>query len=225
MLLAHKNTIYSHRGFKIVNLVHNLRIVDYCLGHTGSVHDSYAFESTRIYREHDQLLRPYEWIWADSAYPCHTWCVPPFKKPPNQQLTSRQKKFNYYLAMVRVRSEHTIGLLKGRFQSLRELRLLLSSDDNHDWIVVWIRCCIILHNMIIDIEGENEDAQWRHECVAEEFGQFRQMGDFDVDFDDDSMDDTRLDADEFLPESARAGFDFRETLVDEVLARHYPHLL
>lgn len=210
---------FTHIARQIVNLIHNLRIVDYGLGHTGSVHDSYAFESTRIHQEHDQLLEPNEWIWADSAYPCNTWCVPPFKKLPGRQLTPQQKKFNYHLARVRVRSEHTIGLLKGRFQSLHELRIQVSSPKQHDWVLVWIRCCIILHNMILDIEGDGDDETWRADCVAEVFG--------DGDDDDDDMDNSgpAPPADEFLPESARAGFNFRQALMEEILLANYPDLL
>ncbi|EGN95055.1 hypothetical protein SERLA73DRAFT_61088, partial [Serpula lacrymans var. lacrymans S7.3] len=64
---------------QIVILPHNLRIVDYGLGHTGSVHDSYAFESTQIFRDHTAFLDEGEWLWADSAYPLQKWCVAPFK--------------------------------------------------------------------------------------------------------------------------------------------------
>jgi hypothetical protein len=79
---------------------HNLLIVDYCLGHPGSVHDAHAFHSTRLYLHHDTLLPHDHWVWADSAYPLETWCIPPFKKPHNGRLTRDQKSFNYYLSKV-----------------------------------------------------------------------------------------------------------------------------
>jgi hypothetical protein len=44
-------------------------IVDYFVGHTGSVHDSWAFWSTRTFKEHNSIFAPGEWMWADSAYP------------------------------------------------------------------------------------------------------------------------------------------------------------
>jgi len=79
---------------------HNLLIVDYALGNPGSFHDAYAFQSTRIYREHDALLGPDYWIWADSAYSLEPWCITPIKKPRNGVLTAQQKKFNYALSKV-----------------------------------------------------------------------------------------------------------------------------
>ena len=79
---------------------HNLLIVDYSLGHPGSVHDAYAFRSTRIYQEHGTLLPAGHWIWADSAYSLTPWCIPPFKKPHNGRLTANQRTFNYHLSTV-----------------------------------------------------------------------------------------------------------------------------
>ena len=75
---------------QLVTLPDTLLIVDYSVGHTGSVHDSLAFRSTRIYREHDHTFAPGEWVWADSAYPSETWCVSPFKKPVGGELTPNQ---------------------------------------------------------------------------------------------------------------------------------------
>ena len=39
---------------------HDLTIVDYSVGHTDSVHDSWAFWSTRTYKEHDRIFGPNE---------------------------------------------------------------------------------------------------------------------------------------------------------------------
>lgn len=47
----------------------NLRIVDFSYGHTGSTHDSTAWEGTHVAQDHESILEDGEWIWADSAYP------------------------------------------------------------------------------------------------------------------------------------------------------------
>jgi hypothetical protein len=142
-------------------------IVDYSLGQPGSVHDAYAFRSTRLYEEHANLLPDDHWVWADSAYPLEPWCIPPFKKPRNGRLTKDQRTFNYHLSKVflfsafllllmnlkiRVRVEHTFAVLKGRFQSLRELRINIQTEKDLQVAVHWIKCCLILHNMIICFE-------------------------------------------------------------------------
>ena len=45
-------------------------------------------------------------------------------------------------------------MLKNRFQSLRELRFQISSKTTHRFVIYWIVCCLILHNLIIRIEEE-----------------------------------------------------------------------
>jgi hypothetical protein len=57
--------------------------------------------------------------------------------------------------------EHTIGLLKGTFQSLKEIRVQLINIKRHKIIIMWARVCLILHNLIIRIEGDNFDQEWR----------------------------------------------------------------
>ena len=57
--------------------------------------------------------------------------------------------------------EHTIGLLKGTFQSLKEIRVQLINIKRHKIIIMWVRVCLILHNLIIQIEGDNFDEEWR----------------------------------------------------------------
>ncbi|KAG2065256.1 hypothetical protein BDR04DRAFT_1033251 [Suillus decipiens] len=152
---------------------HNLRIVDYVIGVPGSVHDSNAFAKARIARHPQTFLGGNEWIWADSAYGARPWCVVPFKRPAAGGLTGNQKTFNYHLSKVRVRSEHCFGSLKGRFQSLRELRVQIQAQKDLDEVNMWTRCCFILHNMIVDIEEQlggtgtfdhfaEEARQWGH---------------------------------------------------------------
>jgi hypothetical protein len=36
--------------------------VDYTIGHTGSIHDSLAFQGTCIFKEHEHILAPGKWI-------------------------------------------------------------------------------------------------------------------------------------------------------------------
>ncbi|KAG2335454.1 hypothetical protein BDR05DRAFT_845257, partial [Suillus weaverae] len=93
-----------------------------------------------------------QWLWADSAYASQVWCVTPFKRLPGGALTRDQKTFNYHFSKVRVRSEHFFGSIKGRFQSLRELRFPIQGKKELDYSNMWIRCCLIPHNSIIEIK-------------------------------------------------------------------------
>jgi hypothetical protein len=58
-----------------------------------------------------------------------------------------------------------MGMLKGTFQSLKEIRIQLINTKRHMVIIMWARVCIILHNLIIRIEGDNFDERWRESLV------------------------------------------------------------
>jgi hypothetical protein len=46
-----------------------------------------------------------------------------------------------------------MGALKGRFQCLRGLHVNINSPNDHIRACHWITVAIILHNLIIDVEG------------------------------------------------------------------------
>ena len=162
---------------QLVTLLDSLIVADYAVGHTSSVHDSFAFRSTHVFKEHERILAPGEWIWADSAYPTESWCVAPFRKPAGGELSADQRTYNYHVSrvspyfvslsiltildcQVRIHSEHAIGLLKGRFQVLCELRIQITSPKHHKWAITFVRCCIILHNIIIRLEDGDFDPEF-----------------------------------------------------------------
>ncbi|KIK15007.1 hypothetical protein PISMIDRAFT_115948 [Pisolithus microcarpus 441] len=136
---------------------HNLQIVDYGLGHPGSVHDAYAFQATWLACEHEEILPVEHWVWADSAYPLEPWCLSPFKRLRGGRLSRPQSIYNRYLSKVRIWVEHAFAALKGRFQLLRELRLQIWSKHDLYVAIYWVECCLILHNMIVHFEGGNGD--------------------------------------------------------------------
>jgi len=53
------------------------------------------------------------------------------------------------LARLRVKSEHTIGSLKRRWGSLKELRVGLASDAHFYFAMDWIVACYVLHNVCV----------------------------------------------------------------------------
>ncbi|KNZ57232.1 uncharacterized protein VP01_2204g4 [Puccinia sorghi] len=63
--------------------------------------------------------------------------------------TESNLRFNQYLASLRVCNKHCIGILKGRFQLLRGLRLELTSVKSMGRITQWVGACLILHKYIL----------------------------------------------------------------------------
>ena len=58
-----------------------------------------------------------------------------------------------------------MGMLKGTFQLLKEIQIQLVNTKCHRIIIMWACVCIILHNLIIHIEGDNFNEKWRESLV------------------------------------------------------------
>jgi hypothetical protein len=84
------------------------------------------------------------------------WLVAPYKMPDADEPENR--RFNNHVSMVRIRSEHAIGFLKGRFQSLKHLRVSITDEGSHIFATYWIAACIGLHSFVMQCEDdENPD--------------------------------------------------------------------
>lgn len=71
---------------------------------------------------------------------------------------------NYYVSNVRVRSEHCMGFIKGRWSSLRGLRLCIDTAEGLQIASIWVATCIILHAFAMKYEARgdiNEDEFFR----------------------------------------------------------------
>ncbi|KAG2338222.1 hypothetical protein BDR05DRAFT_978242 [Suillus weaverae] len=143
-------------NLQIGNLASNLCIVDYLHGLTGSTHDASAFEHTAAF------------AWVDSAYPVSVHTIPVHKQPTS--LLPENTLFDSAVAHLRVRSEHCMGALKGRWQCLRGLHINISLKHQHRAACQWMTIAIILHNVVIDVEGatKGEDFAAVHTRPEEE---------------------------------------------------------
>lgn len=118
---------------------------------TGSAHDARAFEHTAAALHPNWLFAENEFAWADSAYQVNARTIPVHKKPAC--LLPENTLFDKTVAHLRIRSEHCMGALKGRFQCLRGLRVDINNKSDHVAACRWITIAIILHNIIIEVEG------------------------------------------------------------------------
>jgi hypothetical protein len=78
----------------------------------------------------NQFFSPGQYLLADSAFVPTFNVVPAFKKQRNQVFTQEEIEFNKHLSSVQVVIENCIGLLKNQFQSLKGLRLRVSSEKD-----------------------------------------------------------------------------------------------
>jgi hypothetical protein len=58
--------------------------------------------------------------------------------------------------MVRIRSEHAIGFLKGRFHSLKNLRVRIKDKKSHKYATYWVAACIGLHAFAMICEDKED---------------------------------------------------------------------
>ena len=98
---------------------------------------------------------------GDSAFANSESVVTSFKAPRGHALTPEQEAFNTKVGNLRVTSEHTIGMLKARFPFLRSIPMKITDDPKSlRRILRVIDCCIILHNLLIDIDDDVPEEWW-----------------------------------------------------------------
>lgn len=81
----------------------------------------------------------------------------PYKAP--ERNLEENEIFNKHVSKLRIRSEHAIGYLKGHFQSLKGLRVLINSSDAHIIAMYWVAACIGIHSFALKHEIQQRQEQ------------------------------------------------------------------
>jgi hypothetical protein len=80
------------------------------------------------------------------------WIVAPYKRPERD--LPENDVFNNHVSMLRIRSEHAIGFLKGRFHSLKNLRIAIKDGNGHKVATYWVATCVAVHAFAMQCEAE-----------------------------------------------------------------------
>lgn len=139
---------YAVQGFIVCD--HKARIRWLKLGWAGSVHDNRVWSTCDMNIFRERFFDNRQYILGDSAFKASSVMVPSFKKPYRGLLNPQQEHFNTMLAKIRIRSEHCIGLLKGRFQYLKRARILIKNRNRMIRLMRFIVSSCILHNILIN---------------------------------------------------------------------------
>ena len=78
----------------------------------------------------------------------------PYKKP-NRDLPENEE-FNNHVSMVHIWSEHAIGFLKGRFQSLKHLHVCILNERSHKFATYWVAASITIYAFAMQCEDEEQ---------------------------------------------------------------------
>jgi hypothetical protein len=166
----------------------NKKIRFYLSGFPGCVHDNRVYSHTPLFQNPNDYFGNNFYLLSDSAISNSSSVVASFVCPKGHKLPERQEQFNTLLGRARVLSEHTIGMLKGRFQILKSMPMVINnSKKSVKRILRIIDCCVILHNLLIDtgdiippdwIEKEQDDSDEEDDdCsdVGTEIGEYNMI--------------------------------------------------
>jgi hypothetical protein len=148
----------------------------YVLGWPGSVHDANIQQQSSLFRNSAKAFSPGEYVFADCGFTRTQTCVCPYKEPAAS--LPMNSSFNHAMRQGRCRIEHVNAVLKSRFKSLKSIPVLIRKPDDHNKANLWIRTCLVLHNILLRLNDEwefdedeaatSEGDEWLHEQIAED---------------------------------------------------------
>jgi hypothetical protein len=129
------------------------RIRAYLAGFPGSAHDNRVWKHMKQHQRSNQFL----YLLCDTAYEPDSFCVPAYECQTGYVQPKDEEQFNTCLARFRVITEHTMGLWKGRFPWLRNIRMKITHEPKSlNSILRYIDATAVLHNMLIKFGDDND---------------------------------------------------------------------
>ena len=146
-----------------------------------------VFEKAPTSSKSSGFFEANQYLLADSAFGSSRHCIPAFKRVRRgPKLGKDKEEFNKLLSKARVRVEHCIGLLKNRFQSLRNIRTVIYGKEDMHRIIDRVRVCVVLHNMLIGSTFPDEWVEPNEEDLDVEMLPNDEFDDEDEPIDDES---------------------------------------
>jgi hypothetical protein len=139
----------------------NKFIRNYVVGWPGSVTDSVVWADSNVMKHPTNFLSYGQWLIADAGYALSSIVCTPYRQPSSE--IEDNKRFNDMFSSARSSIEHTNGMLKGRWGSLRNLRTTIKTKEDLIKVNEWIVVCIILHNILLKLKDV-----WNEEYINEE---------------------------------------------------------
>ena len=147
-------------GILPASTINSMKVV--MSGMMPSCHDSCVYGAMPLATDPESFFSGQKYfLLGDSAFANSESVVTSFKALRGHALTPEQEAFNTQVGNLRVTSEHTIGMLKACFPFLRSIPMKITDDPKSlHRILHVIDCCIILHNLLIDINDDVPEEWW-----------------------------------------------------------------
>lgn len=127
---------------------YKLKIRHLVCGYPGSVHDARIYSNCALATKSEEFLSGSQYLAGDSAYKLSKTLITPYRANSNIGTVQERNMFNYHFGKYRIRIENTFGMLKERFNCLKELRTQIGSELSIALANCYIYVCCILHNII-----------------------------------------------------------------------------
>lgn len=124
----------------------------YLAGWANPQPDSRIFASTSIAWEPERYFEKGQYLLGDAAYQTSEYLIAPYQAPASPD----NRRFNQKLSTLRADIDHAFGMLKGRWESLTGLRVLIKTQAGYKSAVHWIIACVVLHNILLSEPFQDE---------------------------------------------------------------------
>ncbi|OCF70900.1 hypothetical protein I204_08450 [Kwoniella mangroviensis CBS 8886] len=170
------SAMYSYKGRYGWNLLvvcdPHKRIRYFTQGFTASTSDSRVQRNSTLQTDPDRYFSPGEYVLGDAGFTCTPNVIPLFKCERKRNETRGAKAyFNYKTAKARVTIEHTFGILKGRWEILKNASLSCKTEKDEARLHSIVKVCCMLHNMLVGTWAQALSSQER----SKTWGQDRLM--------------------------------------------------
>lgn len=109
------------------------------VGWPGSTHDNRVWRNCDLVLNSSNYFTSKEYLLGDSAFQPSNILLSAYKNGRGFAMSGQQELFNQRLATVRIKAEHCIGMLKGRFPFLRKIRSTMASKTQLAVLVRTVR--------------------------------------------------------------------------------------
>jgi len=130
-------------------------------GCPGSAHDNRVHRNMVLFQHPENYFSKNEFDIGDNTFLNSPFMVLSYKKQTGKEIPDEHDRFNKLLSKVRMQSEHTIGILKGRFPWLRSIRMKITKNKRSlRRILRLLDATVILHNMLLTFKENMEITDW-----------------------------------------------------------------